>query len=268
MRRTWLLVSLLITSPRIKVGKRVMENLNREPQKIKPLSVGEHKGLAVQLPKNYLFAKNINSVPLTITEFGRASTCYPIVFTQSAFGLTPTALLGLQSANNLCVDAEGTWTEDYVPAFLRRYPFVVGRDTDGLKVCIDEGWEGFNWAGRGELLFDSEGATTSYLKDVVAFLTEYQKQTDITRKIMDRLNELDIFEEGHIDYTSHGIDSNRILGVYTIKREELLKLDPDVLHSLNSSHLLEYCFNHIHSLATLEKLLSRLRNSETVSIIE
>jgi hypothetical protein len=238
-----------------------MKNINRAPQRITPLSIGEHKGLAVQIPKNYSFARGINSVPLTITEFGHASISYPIVFTQSVFGLTPIALLGLRSAQNLCIDSDGAWMEEYVPSFLKHYPFFIGRDTDGLKVCIDEDWEGCNRIGRGEVLFDSEGAPTSFLKHIIASLSGYQKQTVITQEIMNRLSGLDVFEEGKIDYINDSNGSNRIRGVYIINREKLLELNPAVLRDLNSLHLLEYCFNHIHSLSTLGKLFNRMRDS-------
>lgn len=250
---------MLIVFVYVKAGKTVMENIEQERGRIKPLSANRHKGLAVLPPQNFLFASGINSVPLTITEFGRASVCFPILFTRSADSLAPVALLGLRPAQSLCVDAEGAWTEDYVPAFLRCYPFIIGQSSDGLKVCIDEAWHGLNRSGRGELLFDSDGEATSYLKGVVAFLTEYQRQSDITRKVVARLNNLGILDEGHIDFESDSGDTNRVSGVYTIRRDKLLSLGADVLHSLNSSHLLEYSFNHIHSLARLEHLLNRLK---------
>jgi hypothetical protein len=65
----------------------------------------------------------------------------------------PAALLGLREAENLFVDRDGKWDARYVPAFVRRYPFVPGKGPQGeLLVCIDEASSCFD-AGEGEALF-------------------------------------------------------------------------------------------------------------------
>ena len=45
----------------------------------------------------------------------------------------------------------------YIPAFVRRYPFVFAQDKEAKNFIlhVDERFEGMNEAGRGERLFDS-----------------------------------------------------------------------------------------------------------------
>jgi hypothetical protein len=62
----------------------------------------------------------------------------------------PAVLLGLREAENLFVDRDGKWDARYVPAFVRRYPFVPGKGPQGeLLVCIDEASSCFD-AAEGE----------------------------------------------------------------------------------------------------------------------
>lgn len=79
------------------------------------------------------------SSPAVIDEFVVASRHLPIVFVPTASKPTPVFLLGAQPGENRHVDPAGAWTGGYVPAYVRRYPFIIG-DNAGAEplVCIDE----------------------------------------------------------------------------------------------------------------------------------
>ena len=124
-----------------------------------PLNRNEHKDLRLKGVPNVKFARNVHSVPLTGAEFAVAARDLLIVFA----GVTPAdagpiALLGLRQDENLYVDADGQWAQNaYVPAFVRRYPFVLaekpaGQEGDDFTVFLDERYEGFNTA-EGVRLF-------------------------------------------------------------------------------------------------------------------
>ena len=61
-------------------------------------------------------------------------------------------ILGVEKDENLYVKQPGSWDARYVPAFVRRYPFVFSRSDDGqtFTLCIDETWSGCNADGKGE----------------------------------------------------------------------------------------------------------------------
>ena len=143
-----------------------------------PVSSERHRNWCVKTGSSYNFAATVNSVPLTAIEFGQAAAEYPIVFSGTEELVMPCTILGASAAKNVFVQMDGSWSGKYVPAFVRRYPFVFAQDSTGknLILHIDESFEGCNQDGRGERLFDSDGNQTQYLKNVLNFLQEYQQR--------------------------------------------------------------------------------------------
>ena len=108
-------------------------------QQIVPLNDQTHARVRMKPLDHFRFALRTNSVPILAGEFAECARCYPIVFATGEGGLVPMALLGLREAENLFVSAEGKWLVPYVPAFVRRYPFVAARGSNGqVVVCFDE----------------------------------------------------------------------------------------------------------------------------------
>ena len=131
-----------------------------------PISPEEHRNISVRQGTSFGFAAALNSVPLVVAEFEKASAEYPIIFAGEGEAMTPALVVGLRTDENLCVNADGTWDGDYVPAFLRRYPFVFsgGAEDEPFTLCIDTAFDGVNEDGKGERLFDSEGNCRVALK--------------------------------------------------------------------------------------------------------
>ena len=70
----------------------------------------------------------------------------------------PVAVLGVRDQENRYVTTEGRWEAKYIPAFIRRYPFVFssGADNSKFTLCIDEDFTGCNQKGLGQQLFDDQ----------------------------------------------------------------------------------------------------------------
>jgi hypothetical protein len=102
------------------------------------------------------FAAQAHAVPLAIGEFAPASRSYPIVF--AAADAAPLALLGLERSNLFLSD--GRWDGGhYIPAYVRRYPFVLVRTEhpDGFALAIDAASDRVVQSGdEGVPLFDGE----------------------------------------------------------------------------------------------------------------
>ncbi|MDZ7686239.1 MAG: SapC family protein [Gammaproteobacteria bacterium] len=142
---------------------------------------------------NFKFARNTNSVILAGVEFTEAAKEYPICFAKAGDTTVPVALLGLRNEENLFVDeATGKWDARYIPAFVRRYPFVLAEtgEQGQRMVCSDEAYPGFN-DSDGEALFDGE-EPTPLLKQAIEFLEEYQRQYVRTERFVQRLLENDL----------------------------------------------------------------------------
>jgi hypothetical protein len=131
------------------------------------------------------FAKTTNSVPLNGIEFLLAVKHYPIVFTATDPAL-PVAVVGLRDRENLYLRADGSWEPGaYVPAYVRRYPFIFleDRERGQFVLCIDEAAESLSDA-EGELLFDGDQPGPAGIRGR-DFCTAFQGQVQATRAFAD-----------------------------------------------------------------------------------
>jgi len=74
----------------------------------------------------------------------------------------PVILLSLQQSENVYLAEDGSWQGKYVPAFIRRYPFVLSQtdEQDKAFLCIDESDPGFNLNQEGSALTNEDGSAT------------------------------------------------------------------------------------------------------------
>lgn len=225
-----------------------------------PVSRARHGNLSVKAGGNFGFAAEINSVPLMAAEFAQVASEMAIVFAAAGDEVIPAVLLGIRENENLFVDKSGAWQGKYVPAFLRRYPFVFSTSDDGktFTLCIDESFEGANVDGRGERLFDAEGEQTQYLKSVLGFLQAYQVQFQRTKELCRRLREYNLLEPMEARFTLRGRRTLMLSGFELVSRERLRAITPDQLTALFGSEDLELIYLHIHSMRNLQATAERL----------
>jgi hypothetical protein len=71
-------------------------------------------------------------------EFASAALEYAVVFGGTGDAVMPITVLGVRTNGNLYVTKEGGWQAKYIPAFVRRYPFVFFSRDDGktFTLCI------------------------------------------------------------------------------------------------------------------------------------
>jgi len=214
------------------------------------VSAERHRKLSVKSGANYKFAERVNSVPLTAIEFGQAAVEYPIVFSGHGDTVMPCAILGATATRNLFVQKDGSWGGKYIPAFIRRYPFVFAQDSTGqnLILHVDESFEGLNDQGRGERLFDSDGQQTQYLRNVLAFLQDYQQRFRRTQMFCKRLRDLDLLRPMEAQFSLPGGERQALSGFQTVDREKLKAVGDEDLGKMMRTDELECIFLHLMSL--------------------
>jgi hypothetical protein len=225
-----------------------------------PITAQRHKDLCVKTGTDYHFAQHVNSVPLTAAEFPLAAPEYAIVFAGTDESVFPVVILGGKKDQNAYVDADGRWNGQYVPAFVRRYPFVFAQTESSttFMLCIDESFSGCNREGRGERLFDTAGERTAYLEQVLNFQKAYQVQHLRTQAFCKRLVELDLLQPVQAQLRSPSGESRVLGGLRVVNRNKLKELDTDTLRNLLRSDELELAFLHLHSLVNLRRIGERL----------
>lgn len=232
------------------------------------LSRQRHADWSVKLSGNYGFAKQVNSVPLMVAEFAFAAPDCAIVFGGQPGEIIPVVLLGVRDNENVNVGDDGGWTGKYIPAFLRRYPFVFSSSDAGANftLCIDEEFEGFNTEGKGERLFDSEGQQTQYLQNVLGFLQAYQVQFQRTQAFTKRLEELGLLEQMQAQFTLRSGQKMTLSGFQTVNRERLKALPAETLAGLMQEDELELLYLHLHSLRNFTPTAERVAVDATAPV--
>jgi len=232
---------------------------------VEPITNKSHKDLSVKLGENYEFARSTNSIPLIAAEFPLAAVEYPIVFAGTADdSVIPVVILGLREDENLYVNGQGEWTAKYVPAFIRRYPFVFSSSDEGktFTLCIDEEFSGCNREGRGERLFDADGQQMQYLTNVLEFLKDYQAHYQRTEAFCQKLKELDLLEPMSAQFTTPKGEKVNLTGFMAIDRDKLKALTGDQFKELATTDELELVYVHIQSMHNFNMMLERAKGND------
>lgn len=235
----------------------------------KPVALNkvQHKDLKIKPMENdFNFARDTNSVILAGVEFTEAAREYPIVFAKAGETVVPVALLGLRNQENLFVKEDGAWDARYVPAFVRRYPFVLAEtgEQGQRMVCIDESFPGLN-EKEGQALFE-DGEPTQLLKQAMDFLEEYQRQYMRTERFVQRLqdNELLMSLNAKVDM----VDGQQygLTGLLAVDEKKLLQLPDDKALELYRSGELAWVYCHLMSLGNMGSMVDRVAVTSRVEV--
>ena len=223
------------------------------------LSPETHRNLKLKSTGEGLkFSGKTNSVVLAGAEFPEACKHFPIVFVKGpGKRLLPAALLGFRDFENLFVDSEGNWKGEYVPAYVRRYPFVPANGPKGqFTVCIDESYPGFS-ADEGQPLFDRNRQPTDYLKGVLKFLQDYERQLERTDLFLRNLRDSSLLMDVAANVKLPGGERFSMAGMMMVDERKLKALPEATVLSLFRSGELAWIYSHLISIGNFDRLLRR-----------
>lgn len=229
-------------------------------RQISVLNPERHAGLRLGTAPNQGFAAHTNSVPLVALEFIESCREYPIIFTRAETNtFSPIALLGLENGENLFIDDELLWKAHYVPAFVRRYPFVLGENPENPSqpwVCVDQTCD---WLGSesGEPLFVGD-QPSELLKQTMAFLTDYNVQSQRTAEFCRKLGEWGLLKETQARATTTADGKSYTLnGLWVVDESALACLPSEQMQELFKTGELAWIYFHLASLGNLGRLVER-----------
>lgn len=226
--------------------------------KVVPVSPTQHRDLCIERV-DFGFAAKVNSVPLMAVEIPMAAREYTIVFAGTEESVTPVVVLGFADAQNVYLDENKAWKADYIPAFVRRYPFVFAQNQDATQftLCVDEDWTGCNREGRGQRLFDEQGEQSEYLKNMLKFLSDYQAQFIRTQAFCKKLKDLNLLEPMQAQITLPGGEKRALGGFLGSSRARIKTLAADKLAELSKTDELELAYLQMASLNNLGSVVNR-----------
>lgn len=230
-------------------------------RKVVALNSEAHRNLKFAVNEaNFSFARDTTAVLIAGVEFAEAAREYPIVFIRGQDEqMRPVALLGVRNGENLFVDEQGKWDARYIPAFVRRYPFVMaeGGAPGQLVVCIDEGCPALN-IDHGELLIDAEGKLQPRMNEVMQFLQNFQQEFARTELIARQLNDLGLFVQQGARFDTVAGETFQLNDFYLIDETKFGQIADDKLPQLFRSGALGMAYLHLASLGNMRKLLDRV----------
>ncbi len=222
-------------------------------ENLEVLNKENHADLRFQPASGYGFAADLSVAPLSAAEVPRAAKHYPIVFPVKD-SLIPQALLSLQKGKNAFVDAEGRWTVPYVPAHVRRYPFILakGRTAEEFAICIDRDAPHFQ-EGQGDPLFTANGEAAEILTKAQEFLGRLQQELMATERLLKPLEEKGVITEQRFNLEADG-KKHQVAGFRGIDRNKLVELDDATLAEWVRNGLMGIVDATLHSLENVQRM--------------
>lgn len=230
--------------------------------KPEPLNKEQHGKIGLRrMDRPFAFAAATQVVPLTVTEFGIAALSYPIIFAGDR--RQPLAVMGVNADSNMFVQADGTFTPGmYMPAYIRRYPFVLANDApnEQLVVCIDRAAPML-----GELpdlpFFDAKGKATEYTENCIKFCNDYEIELRRTESFVNLITELDLFETRKATHTPMNPDgtpgvTQEVAEFFAVSEERLKALPNEKIRELLDNGALAQIQAHLISLIGWDRLIA------------
>jgi len=202
-----------------------------------------------------------HAIPVTVDEFAMAQRHFPLVFS-AGDNPVPIALMGLHEGTNTFFDEKGEVREPttYIPAYLRRYPFILARvreDTDELSLCFDPTSGAVGEFDEGEALFDGEEPSEA-TKAILQFCEQFEQAGHRTQAFMNELKESGLLMDGEVAIQPEGADQPfTYRGFQMVDEEKFQNLRGDELRKLNQNGGLALIMAHLFSLSVIREIFGR-----------
>lgn len=227
-----------------------------------PLNSRDHAKFRLTPVDGLPWLKNEHVVPVTVDEFVQAQRDFPIVFSAGDDSV-PLVLMGLNEGVNTFVDDDGKLTEDvYVPAYARRYPYMLARltpDAQDLSLCFDPTYNGLGEDTGGDPLFDGEGKPAGPVQAALEFCEKFEQAGSRTQAFVAELNKHDLLMDGEVAITPGDNPEKPYIyrGFKMVNEEKLRALPAEVTKEWTNNGILALIFAHMFSMDTMRIIFGR-----------
>ena len=197
----------------------------RDPRPLDPSALSSY---GLRRGKGFAFSANCHAVPISLTEFPLVQKHYPIVFAAGDPPL-PLAALSLNRDENLFVDAQGNWADDhYVPAYIRRYPFVLGEmpNEDRMFLCVDVASELVTSTSPDVPFFENQ-KPAEIVNQALELCRRFHDDLVITKAYCQELQKQGLLKETQLNST--GPDGQQVVA------GSFITIDPQTFDQLSDS---------------------------------
>lgn len=227
------------------------------------LNVNEHKNLKFKRHQDLKHTSDLHITPVCVQEFSAVCHEYPILFVQDngSEEFRPVALLGIKPQQNLFYK-EGGWHADYIPEYLRLYPFILTvdpNDKDQGMLCFDSECEGIN-ESEGEAFFNEDGSQTEFTKGIGEFIATYNAKSKSTVNFGKELADRGLLISKNLELQLANDEKYNLTGLHIIDEDKLQNLTDEEFIDLRKNNLLAAIYAQLLSLSRIAKLLQLSNN--------
>ncbi|WP_394425067.1 SapC family protein [Vreelandella stevensii] len=222
------------------------------------LDADQHRNLRYTPNQPYDFARELVMVPVVSGEVTRVAREMPIVFPKGEG--VPQALLGVKPKESLHIRDSGHWMGRYIPAHIRRYPFVLAevptndaqRAEQGRQYAVQFDADARHFERPdGHALIDTQGQPTDVLKKIQRVLLVLEEDQARTRQLVSQLDKAGLLVEQPIT-VKQGDQPHRLGGFRLLDTKAFATLEAETLATLRNSGALALAYAHLLSLTNLQ----------------
>lgn len=227
---------------------------------LQPISSTLHANYRTRSSEKAPFFAGVHAIPLTIDEFLMAQRFFPIVFS-AGDNSVPLALMGLNEGVNVFVEDDGSLAGPmYVPAYVRRYPWMLARMDDKaqeLSLCFDPSSDLIGDFEEGAALFEGD-KPSEQLNAILKFCEEFEIAAQRTSAFMKEVVDSGLLIDGEVSIQPDGMDQPMIYrGFQMVAEDKLRELTGDKLRKMNQNGLLPLLHAHLFSLPLIRDVFQR-----------
>jgi SapC protein len=208
------------------------------------------------------FARALNAIPISYTEFALVARDYPIVFSSGDGGKTyaPVAVLGMSTGQNLYCSGAAWAPGVYVPAYARRHPFCMARvklnavEQQDRLICVEKASLD---EAQGEALYDGEGAPLPKWQEMQRLLTEYEADLERARELCAVLADYALLEPFTLQAKLAQGGEVQLTGMHRVDEKRIEHLNVNQFKNLAKKGILGRLYAHLVSLENFARLLER-----------
>jgi hypothetical protein len=202
------------------------------------------------------FAREARVLPLTLPELPRAQLSYPIIFSDLE-NPVPMAMVGAGDGVNLFVDERGQWeTGDYVPAYVRCYPFTFANGPDGQYAAVIDRAAEVVSDMPDQPFFDGDKVTPE-TQTLIDFCGRCDAEREKTMEFGSFLLENKLLTKQQATQTSPDGRQLPIADFFAVDESVLNELKVTNLDAIMHNGFLACIFAHLFSLANWPRLVER-----------
>jgi hypothetical protein len=226
-----------------------------------PLNSRDHSAWHARAVDKAKWIGGQHAIPLTVDEFAQAQRNFPIVFS-AGDNPVPLALMGLNEGVNVFFDADGAPLDDaYVPAYVRRYPFLLARlkpDAEEMSLCFDPSSDLLGEFEDGQALF-ADGQPSEHTKSLLQFCEQFEQAGARTQAFMDEIKNAGVLMDGEVAIQQNDKPDQPYVyrGFRMINQEKLREVDADKLKQWNEIGLLPLIYAHLFSLDLMRVIFAK-----------